>query len=245
MSLALVCVLLADNQPIFRAALAGLMSNRRKIKTVIGVGDWGAALAALRHKPPIQLAIVDLDLHGMARIDGVRHLRTAFPAMLVLVLSATHDRRVVLEVMAAGAHGYLTRDSDAATVEAAIDTILAGNLSLPAFVADLSIAHTDATTTSEAHLTERQREVLDLIAAGQSNKEIGRTLHIAEGTVKIHVTAAFRQLGVHTRADATHLFNGYAPLSSDAASKDRELRAADWRPTTALVEPRRGNGAAQ
>jgi len=245
MPIILARVLLAENQPLFRVALTNLISSRHSVKTLVGVGDWAAALLVLRRRPPMQLAIVDLDLPGMARLDGVRHLRTAFPAMLVLVFSAAQDRQGVLDVAAAGAHGFLTRNSDLGTVEAAIDTILAGQLSLPALVADMSVVALEPTATAEAHLTERQRAVLDLIVAGRSNKEIGRILHIAEGTVKIHVTAAFRRLGVHTRADAAHLLKSYAPATSDASRNERELRTAEFDLITAAVEPGRSNGAAQ
>lgn len=235
MSSVLGKALLADNQPLFRHAMATLLHDRFGIEVPINVGDWREMLLALRAGAPISLAIIDLELTGMLRLEGIKHLRVSMPRMLVLVVSAVRERRAALDVLAAGAHGYLTRDSDFRVVETAIGTILAGNLYVPALVATGEDGRRGAKDEPAHHLTERQREVLDLVVAGQSNKQISRTLHIAEGTVKVHVTAGFRQLGVHSRAGAAHALHSCAAASPEAK----------WFDEAIIADRGKSNGAAR
>ena len=119
----------------------------------------------------------------------------------------------------------MTRDSEAVVFEEAIGTILAGKLYVPALVAVMETEPRGASIGAVQLLTERQREVLVLVAAGHSNKDIGRTLRIAEGTVKIHVTAAFRQLGVNSRAGATRMLgNGIVAIADNDSLRPTPLR---------------------
>lgn len=193
-------VLVADSNPLCRGGVIALVRGAFGRVTFVEAGD-AATMAAELSGSPIDLAAVDLDLPGFGGAICLRALRERHPDMRVIALAWADDGRRALEALAAGAHGYIPKTLTAADMLQAFRMILSGQIYVPASVSDVAAKPTTGTGQAPS-LTERQTEVLRLLAAGQSNKEIARALNIAEGTVKVHVMAAFKLLGVHNRVSA-------------------------------------------
>jgi DNA-binding NarL/FixJ family response regulator len=168
-------------------------------------GNFAETLSAIARDAEIGMVVVDLALPGM-RSEGLRQLRTQHPALLVAVVASTGDRDIVLDALCAGVHGYILKDLPANEMLDAFRNVLSGHIHVPAHLSDVSpkrpVQVPPRAAPHDPGLTERQNEVLQLLAVGKSNKEIARVLRIAEGTVKVHITAAFRLLGVHNRVSA-------------------------------------------
>src|SRR3546814_638442 len=144
----------------------------------------------------IDLITIDLGLPGMRKREGLRDLRVKYPEVRIVVVTASRDREMVLDALGAGVHGYIPKDFPVHEMADALRTVLAGQIYVPPFLSDLNVRKTSAAdddgVAHETALTGRQFQVLNLLAAGRSNKEIARLLCIAEGTVKVHIAAAFR-----------------------------------------------------
>lgn len=203
-------VLVADGHSLCREGLSNLLLTQLRVKAIYQAHDFASALAALTSFPAIELVSLDMDLPGMRRSEGLRELRVRFPKLRVVAASAVADRRLVLDVLALGVHGCIPKDLPVSEISAAFRTVASGQIYVPSMVCELG---SDADRASanrvpphdagqSAQLTDRQKEVLRLMAAGRSNKEIARQLCIAEGTVKVHVAAAFKHLKVHNRVSA-------------------------------------------
>ncbi len=194
----------ADHHPLCRAGLADLLIHRVGIRDVIQASDFAHTLAAIARQPEIGMITVGLDLPEMRGVVGLRRLRTDHPSLRVVVVAESRERDLVLDALCAGVHGYILKDTPPDEMVRAFEMIVGGNVYVPSLVSDIRARRTVVAQAmpGEKSLTERQIEVLQLIAAGRSNKEIARALEIAEGTVKVHITAAFRALGVHNRVSA-------------------------------------------
>lgn len=213
--------LVADEHPLCRGGVSAMLRHDLGISRVQQVADYSGVLMALGGGGHPGLALVDLGLPGMNEMDGVRQLRANHPQVLLIVMAWRPERSRVLGALAAGAHGYVPKHYSWTDMISAIRTVLSGQIYVPANLSDVSagaLAGTGRARMSDTVLTGRQREVLSLLAAGKSNKEIGRVLAIAEGTVKVHIAAAFRQLGVHNRVSAA------AALQSKGAGADPDRR---------------------
>ena len=202
-----VRVLLVDDQTLFRAGLRTLLSTRSEIEVV---GDAENGQVALERAAATRPDVVLMDLK-MPVLDGVaatRKLRVQLPSCQVVALTTFEDDELVFECLRAGALGYLLKD---APIDKLVEAVLAaarGESVLQPSVAskvlaELSRLASDRPATTElARLSERERDVLRLIARGASNKEIAAALFLAEGTVKNHVTNILTKLEVDDRTQA-------------------------------------------
>lgn len=157
-----------------------------------------------QYRSRVALAVIDYDLPGMKRTNGLHRLCQAWPSVPILVTADSCDRDTILEMLSAGSHGFISKNSSPLELEHALRATARGQV----FVSPTSgngpaPESFQPASFTEAKLTARQKEVLDLLAAGKSNKQIAWALGISEGTVKVHVNAAFRALGVHNRVNAT------------------------------------------
>jgi DNA-binding NarL/FixJ family response regulator len=194
---------IADHHPLCRAGLADLLSHRLGISDVVQASDFAHTLAAIARSPDIDMVTISLDLPELRGVAGLRRLRTDHPSLRVVVVAESRERDLVLDALCAGVHGYILKDTPPDEMVRAFEMIVAGHVYVPSLVSDIRARRAaQVMPAGQASLTERQIEVLQLIAAGRSNKEIARSLEIAEGTVKVHITAAFRALGVHNRVSA-------------------------------------------
>lgn len=207
-------VLIADGQLMSRMGLATLLEQDVGFTDVVQVVDFEAAMAALGSDQGISLAAIDLSLPNMGSLEALRLLRITHPALRIVVLSSALNRTDVLKALSAGVHGVLSKTMGRCELAAAFGLIAEGQIFVPALIAEIiagpgsepPVERCSRAMPAREHspaLTVRQSEVLDLLTMGYSNKEIARALKIAESTVKVHVTAAYRFLGVQDRAAAT------------------------------------------
>lgn len=142
----------------------------------------------------------------MSGAEALAALRDGFPNAKIVVVSAWEERAEILAALSAGVHGYIPKSLSAAEIAAALRSVLDGRIYVPATIGRRDpgdpVAAGNSAAQGESKLTLRQKEVLNELLKGQASKEIARTLDIAEGTVKIHLAAIYRALGVRTRAEA-------------------------------------------
>lgn len=194
--------MVADDQPLYRAGLVATLQNHLAAGDVREEADYGGVLKGLASAPDTQLLSIDLELPGMGNLDGIRRLRRHYPELKVIVVAWPPVRRSVFSALSAGAHGFVSKRCAPAEMAASFRSVLDGNIYIPSTVCDLQAEPRPNGHDGPHLLTCRQRQVLTLLTAGKSNKEIGRALMISESTVKVHLTAAFRLLGVHSRMAA-------------------------------------------
>ena len=201
--------LIADDDPFFRAALSRIMLDQLACESVVEVGSLDEALETLSEKGTrIDIALFDLSMPGMSGPANLRTVREHFPDTTVAVVSASASREDMLRALDAGVHGYVHKNLGIGGLTNALRSVMAGNIYVPPSIADFNGAADRSLDVPIADLkdqdpfTPRQRDVMELLVEGKSNKEIARALSLGEGTVKIHVAALFRCLGVSSRAAA-------------------------------------------
>ncbi|WP_395671087.1 response regulator [Phenylobacterium sp.] len=154
----------------------------------------------------VDLIIVDLNMPGESGPESVGALVEAFPAAKVVVVSASEAKDDVMGCLAAGVDGYIPKTLSVAEMVAALRQVLDGAMFVPRALTRRGVEPPRPRARLHMpgvdNLTARQREVLDELLLGRSSKEIARTLAVAEGTVKIHLAAIYRALGVRSRAEA-------------------------------------------
>ncbi len=190
--------LIIDDHPMLRQGVAAVLRDLQAGVSVLEADDGAAGLAQAAQNADLACALVDLRLNGLSGLDTVVQLRQAHPALPVIMLSASEDPADVRAALAAGARGYCPKSAGHATMLAAVRLVLAGEIYVPPLMASAPAVVPEA----PAPLTARQLEVLHLVCKGRPNKDIARQLGMQEKTVKTHVTAIFRALGVVNRAQA-------------------------------------------
>jgi DNA-binding NarL/FixJ family response regulator len=196
--------LIADDHAMMREALAGAVAIGWPQARVTLAPDFPAAWAAAAALP--DLIISDLVMPGASPVEGIRKLREIAPDTPILVVTGNEDDATLLALFDLGIAGLAPKTSKSAVIEAAIGLVLAGGRYLPPRVIELATRRGGALPVAAGmatvRLTERQRDVLALIARGQSNKEIARELDLSPATVKAHTAAAMATLGASNRTDA-------------------------------------------
>jgi DNA-binding NarL/FixJ family response regulator len=191
-------VLVADALPMVRDALRALLEARGL--TIAGEAADGAAALAFAATRPVELAVIDAALPGVPGLEVVRRLRTTQPRCGCVVTSVARSGAAVREALEAGARGLLDRSSGAVELFAALDAARAERryvaTSLRSQIAD-AVGSRRALQPARGMLTERQREVLQLIAAGCSTAEIAERLRISTKTVETHRAKLMARVGIH------------------------------------------------
>lgn len=202
-------ILLADDHSLFREGLLHVLKELGTAPDVVQAADYPGAIETAERNPDLDLALLDLNMPGMDGLTGVRTFRTKFPLLPVIVLSASESPDDVKHALDSGVLGYIPKSSTAPVMLSAIKLVLAGGVYLPSLLLSHDAGELGVTRgPAEAHksntrgLTERQLQVLALLAEGKPNKLIARTLDITEGTVKIHLAAIFQALGARNRTEA-------------------------------------------
>jgi DNA-binding NarL/FixJ family response regulator len=202
-------VLVADDQSMVRAGFRMLLTGEQDIEVVAEASNGREAVAMAERFNP---AVVLMDIR-MPEIDGLeatRRILAANHAARILILTTFGLDEYVYEALRAGASGFVLKDDPAEQLISAVRTVAAGNALLsPAITKRVIRQFTRITRPAPpkelGELTEREREILRLIAVGLSNAEIGRELYISETTVKTHVTHVLQKLGLRDRVQAVVL----------------------------------------
>ena len=198
-------VVLADDHVVLRQALATLLGTRPDVDIVAEVSDGHEAIdAADRLRPDI--VIMDLSMPRLNGCDATRQIRARFPAVRVIILSAYGDASAVGQAIAAGASGFIIKRSDVDELVLALQLVTSGNTYFSHELAeqmDLAEIAYAARTGAESHqgLTDREREILQLIAEGHTMKEIADILVISPKTVEGHNGHIMAKVGARNRAD--------------------------------------------
>ncbi len=197
-----VRVLVADDHPVFREGIVRALAANPHATVVAEVGDGHAALRAIADERP-DVALLDYRLPGLDGIEVVRAVvRDRLPTR-VLMLSAHDESSVVYDALQAGASGYLLKEASRDQIVDAVFAVARGEPVLPSEVAVGLVGEIRLRSPSDTPaLTEREREILRLIADGKSFPEIGTTLFIGVTTVKTHAQHVYDKLGVSDRAAA-------------------------------------------
>jgi DNA-binding NarL/FixJ family response regulator len=196
-------VLICDDHPMVRQSLGATVRRLWPDAELLEAGDYRAAWTLAERAPDLML--VDLGMPGAEPVDGVRELLARAPATRLLVVTGSDEDATAAELAAVGAAGLVRKTATSAVIEAAVALVARGGRYLPAHVLAMPPARQPASSAPPrpgVALTDRQREVLRLMAEGQSNKAIARALSIAPDTVKTHVSQIFAELGAVNRADA-------------------------------------------
>jgi DNA-binding NarL/FixJ family response regulator len=192
-------VLLVDDHQLVRAGLASLIEAADDLE-VVGTAADGAEAVEVAGRTRPDVVLMDLSMPNVDGVTATRALLAQWPEMAVVVLTSFADRARVAEALAAGAVGYLLKDSDPRDLMAGIRAAAAGHAPLDPRVARglLPSLRRDPVDA----LSDREQQVLRLVAKGMANKQIGRALGISEHTVKVHLGNVFKHIGVGDRTSA-------------------------------------------
>lgn len=195
--------ILADDHALFRDGFALLLKQLEPQATVLEAASLDEALLQAERNPDTDLLLLDLSMPGMDGVDSVQGLLNRFPDIPVVILSATESRPLVEALLEIGVAGFIPKSSSSQIMFSALRLVLSGGVYIPPQLLGSGFELPDGSLLSR--LTERQREVLRLLADGKTNKQICRELDLSEGTVKAHLNAVYRMLGVANRTEAALL----------------------------------------
>lgn len=211
----MIRVLIVDDHPIFRDGLAGLLATLPEVEIAATAGTAEEALAALTRTSP-DVVLMDINLPGTSGVEATRRVSQIAPATAVLVISMVDDDDSVFAALAAGARGYILKGASAGEITAALRTVAAGGAVFGPGIASRLLARTPTRLPGQAppsqdDLTAREREVLDLLADGASNRQIARSLGISLKTVQNHVSHILDKLQAADRTQAALRARGITP----------------------------------
>jgi len=192
-------VLLVDDHRLVRAGLAALLASSHDIEVVGEAADGQQAIDLAAQLGP-DVVLMDLSMPVLDGVEATRRIVTHAPGTHVVVLTSFADHHRVTDAIAAGAVGYLLKDCDPQDVIAAVRSAAGGDVPIDPRVARALLPTPDQ--RPEDALSVRETQVLNLLAKGMANKQIGRALGISERTVKVHVGNIFRRLKVSDRTSA-------------------------------------------
>jgi DNA-binding NarL/FixJ family response regulator len=201
-----VRVVLADDHPMYRYGVAAVLADVPGIE-LVGQAESGAALLAMVRAVHPDVVVTDLRMPDLSGIEVTRSLLAGQPELPVLVLTMHDDDESVYGAMRAGARGYLLKGADASELVATIRTLATGGTAFGPSVARRIVGFFLETSQRYAHgafpeLTPRERDVLDLLAAGRRNSVIARDLSLSEKTVRNHLSSILGKLQVADRSEA-------------------------------------------
>ncbi len=204
-------ILIADDHPLFREAIVNVIQSNFPDCTLRETENLDNAVALTEQHSDLDMILLDLNMPGMNGLNGLITLRNSAPTIPVVIVSAEEDKQIVLQAITYGAVGFITKSLSRDEMAAALRQVLAGEVYLPSTIIRANPADTPQRRRQEENqlapevlssLTRRQLLVLERMSKGEANKQIAYNLNIAETTVKAHVSAILRKLGVHNRIQA-------------------------------------------
>lgn len=197
----MIRVVIADDHAVVRTGLAQLVDTFDGVE-LVGAATNGEEAVALVHDRAPDVVLMDLEMPVLDGIEATRRIKDEHPEVAVVVLTSFSDRERILGALDAGAVGYLLKDAEPDELARAIRAAARGEAPLdPKAARTLLVAHRGAVSAAET-LSQREREVLTMVAQGHPSKVIAQRLEISEKTVKAHLTSVFRRIGVSDRTQA-------------------------------------------
>ena len=193
-----------DDHPIVRQGLVSVLGDEDDLE-VVGEASSGREAVALTTRLQPDVVLLDLEMPDVDGVEAIPQLLAAKPGLGVLVFTAYDTDERVLGAVRAGARGYLLKGASADEIARGIRTVHSGGSYLEPRVASKLLAEVTSPRIRGSGLSEREREVLRLVAEGLPTKQIARSLSISERTVKFHVNSIFHKLGADNRAQAVAL----------------------------------------
>jgi DNA-binding NarL/FixJ family response regulator len=188
-----------------------LLKDRLGFRTVLEAATFDAALDRLAQTPNVDLALFDLAMPGVSSPESLSVVKEIYPGLRVAIVSGSEARNDVIKAVAIGLNGYVPKSLADDEIVGALQDILAGRIYVPRFMTAAGAEKVSVETAevkggpgggaTNKSISPRQRDVLECVRRGLSNKEIARELDIAEGTVKIHLAALFSHYGARNRTE--------------------------------------------
>ena len=205
----MLTLLVVEDHALVREGLLATLTNLGEETRVVGVADADKAIGVLENED-IDMMILDLMLPGTTGQAFLPVVRRRFPTVPVVILSALDDADTVSRAMKDGASGFVSKSGSSTELLKALREVLSGKIHFPSKLRKLvrrseSARRAGRSTAQRYGLTRAQARVVDLLAEGRSNRQIGELLGLAEGTVKIHVSGIMKAMGVSNRAEAALL----------------------------------------
>ena len=199
-------IIVADDHPLFRDGVVKTLAREADIDVIAEASSGEEAVEQAVDLLP-DLAILDLTMPGIGGIAATIHMSARCPATTVLVLTVSEDSDDLLQALKAGARGYVLKGVSGRELVQAVRSVIAGEVYItPALAAGiLSEMTRDDPADPFKNLTDREHEILQLVAAGLTNREIGAQLYLAEKTVKHYMTNVLQKLQVRSRVEAALL----------------------------------------
>ena len=195
-------IIIADDHPLFRAALQAALKQSLDAPEIHEAGSVGALQNILEASSAPDLILLDLHMPGAHGLSGLIFLRGHFPEVPVVVISATEDVQIIQKCMQHGANGFIPKSSSLNAIREAVIQVLEGENWLPEDINMPGIAASSHFEDKLASLTPQQFRVLGMVSEGLLNKQIAYELEVSEATIKAHITAIFKKLGVRNRTQA-------------------------------------------
>jgi len=196
----MIRLLLADDQALVRGAMAALLDMEPDLKVVAEVGRGDEVVAAVRDND-VDVALLDVEMPGLDGVAAARELHKAVPGCRVLMVTTFGRAGYLRQAMAAGASGFIVKDTPARQLADAVRRVHEGLRVVDPGLAAQSLAQGDSP------LTDREADVLRSASDGGTVADIARDLHLSEGTVRNHLSSAIGKTGARTRAEAVRLAN--------------------------------------
>jgi DNA-binding NarL/FixJ family response regulator len=193
-------IVIADDHAVVRTGLTQLLATFAGVELVGAAVNGEEAVLLCRDREP-DVVLMDLEMPVLDGIEATKRIKAEQPEIAIVILTSFSDRDRILRALDAGAAGYLLKDAEPDEISKAIDAAARGEVPLDPRAARALLSARRAATPAEA-LSEREREVLLMVADGLPNKVIAQRLSISEKTVKAHLTSVFRQIGVTDRTQA-------------------------------------------
>jgi DNA-binding NarL/FixJ family response regulator len=192
-------IIIADDHPLFREAIIHLLNRLSPELQVHTTDTLKGSLSLLKENPDVSHVLFDLSLPDSKGIEGILRLKKAAPDVALVVISANHDVSMIAQAIKSGASSYIPKNESMETITSALTTVLNGKKWFPEDYKEHA-ANADQNNSSIFNdLTPTQLKVLFRLRNGENNKTIAEGLFITEATVKAHITAIFRKLGVRNR----------------------------------------------